>query len=652
MRLLIMLLAGLLSVYVNAASCPASVKDSKELIIETVGNAYFGDLSFDTESDTAELFNGVCIESLVGWVLLAERVVITQLQSNPRFNANDITMQLPDWTFTATSLRSQEEQLEFEHVVFEGAELRGDSGSALFDLGSGDVVLRVVRMQGKNFQISGESAALSGDVVKFEKAVATTCVCDGPALYEVVAENASYNYKQEAIVIANGVLQIGKARFQLGDTRLSPETLSQITSPLAVEYITDSDDDAGTGLGVSFQGLPLAQDLKLDVGVVGLDTEYPLGGVLLLRYRDDNANFTLGKAEKGLQADFRVTERVATGLNGAFYVRNQHWNEMDYLHEAGLELIGTRGFSWLPEDRGQVRGRVFAAVSEQTFTSDGVTQASNCSTAFALSPRLGAVFYPTYRTPDSAYGSVTINTNLQATYYPSCDALQYGVTFAPVWNNAFHDVTTQLSFLGRLTNSASPFSTSLDKLEPKLEFATRVAGGVALGGGVDATFLVASRFDVLDANGNDRAGFESLNVSADVKADVEGFTVRPFLSSDLSSLANGYIGNDESSFVELGVDVTQGNWLVGASGSYEVYPDTVFDKVETRFSFPVHLRRVELQPFLAFDWMPTINAGDLPRVSGHGLAVSVRSCCGTITGSYRQVENRFTTSFSVSFSDR
>ena len=200
-------------------------------------------------------------------------------------------------------------------VTFRSGDVTGEAQASVYDL---DGVLELVEVsaQGRGFRVQGARARLQGNNLLFEDALATTCVCEDGALYVIRAPSASYDLSREAVSIREGRLEIGSVTVALDDITLSPERLADLTFPIVVEYVDDSEDldQRGTGLGIRVPSLPVGKGVRLEFGVVGLDSKFPLNGILLLHYTDELVTFDIGKAAKGVQADVSVSEPLLPGL--------------------------------------------------------------------------------------------------------------------------------------------------------------------------------------------------------------------------------------------------------------------------------------------------------------------------------------------------
>lgn len=638
----------LLSISYGAAqtACDPVAPNAITSVIPNLGTAYFNDFSTTLQDGEAELSGGVCVAGAAGWALRTEVLRVADLETTPTLEADDVTLELTGWTLRASSLRADTETVRLTDVTFRSGDVTGEAQESVYDL-DGAVELTRVSAQGKGFRVQGARARLQGDNLLFEDALATTCVCEDGALYVIRAPSASYDLSQEAISVREGRLEIGGIDIALDDVTLSPERLADLTFPVVVEYVDNSEDAdrQGTGLGIRVPSLPAGEGARLEFGVVGLDSKFPLNGILLLHYADDKVDFDVGKAARGVQADVSVSEGLLPGLDATFAIRNRHWDDADFLHEGLLALDAEKTFS-LSGSRLSLGTGVFGAVSSQTFASD--FRATDPTTGV----RLGSYGVATARSPVTPAGRFSVAMRAEVTRYPPNNATQYGLFFRPAWSATFGPARLSAAWDLVRTNGASPFSTSLDRLESKslLSASAVIAGEVAPD--LKGSFSVRTRYDLLDSVGGGGLGerFDLLTVDGSLTWLFAELEVTPFARAELAPLLNTDLQTERESFVEGGFDVEAPNWQVGASVRLDPEVGDL-SKLETRASLPVQVSTVTLQPYLALDFLPTLNAAEFPRVSGHGLEVTWRSCCGTFVAAYRNVENAFSTSFAVRFGE-
>lgn len=618
-----------------------NLEDAFELELTGLGRVYFLDFEDDTSATASAytLFNGVCLLADDGWQVESETILVTLEQNNFFVSAQNVNALVFNWQLQAESLEAFNDTLVLNDMLLKGESITGEAEKATFDIPSGNITLSQPIAQTNALTVQGSSAQLNGNTIIFEDAIATTCACVDGALYVLTADKANFDYEDESIALTNSQLLLGELVFQLDDLDLSQANFESLSFPLKIEYLSDNQTtgETGTGLGISIPSLQASENLKLELGVLGLDADYPLAGILLAHYKDDRVTFDVGHAARGPQADFSITEPVNNWLSAQFAMRNRHWKAQDFVHDAHLALKAKQALPSLANNRFGLEAELLSAVSSQTVSGDPV-----------LDTRLAASISLSHQTPTSPLGQLSSSLKLQNTTYPIAQTNQYGVTFKSQWNKSLSAGSRiTLSHTQLWTNSASPFSNKLDKLEPKSLLAFSLSSSEAVSETVQAKLNLGVSYNFLSA-AQTWQQFQSLNASVSLAWQQNGITVRPNLETKLASLINPKL--DEAAFLQAGLNLETNIWELGFAARYN-YKDYDFDKVETSFAFPLDFGAVYLKPFVALDILPSVTSAALPRVSGHGLEATFNSCCGNLNIAYRQLENKFTTSISLSFND-
>ena len=624
-----------------------------ELELAGLGVATFGALSYSSSEDRLELYGGVCLTSSLeidgepAWLLVAARLSAEGVSEVPYVTAQEVRLKMQDWIITAERFESDGTEFHLFDSKLERGDVVGEAERAVYDPQAGALELHRVTVGDPRYRVSGERAELIGDALVFSDAVATTCVCDGGELYVIAAPQLSLDMDGERVVLHGGVLKIGGTSIALAEeVELSEAALSDITFPIAIEYVAGDPATrrTGTGLGVIIPELQLDDGVALELGVTGLDVDHPLNGVVLLRLERRGVEATVGKAREGFQADVTVTEPLTPWLDFRFGVRNRPWLDADFLHEGFLGLKAAR--TWrdlLGGDLLELDGEALVAASSQTLNGAAVSGA-----------RLRAGAAATYRTPPTPAGRLTLATSAELSYYPVQDVWQHGVTFRPAWRGELGPVEFEAGWTRVITNSASPFSTRLDRLEPHSLLDARISLSGDLSPAVTAAVDVSAGYDLL---ANDKAGrLTKAGLRGELNYQGDGFSVQPRFHLELAGLLQSHGGaagaNDLPAFVSAGIDADVGEWELGLAGRYDLAaPAPGLKRFEVSAAFPIHVGEVSLRPFLAFDLVPTFNGGEPPLISGHGLEITWRNCCATVVVGYRQQDNRFTTSLGVRLND-
>lgn len=615
--------------------------ESLSFDIAGVGTAYFRDLSTDRRNDLAVFSGGVCVSNPAGgWTILADGLTIKGLSGDLELVIDAPSVLLPEWVIRADTLVSRGRDLVLSSATFVGGRFSGVAERLVIDPLTGRVQISNVVVSGNDFIIRGEAARLEGSVVTIDDAVASTCLCDRP-VYQVRSARAELDLEQQRIVIRRGVLESGPARLALADTLvLSPEGIANLSAPITVEYVSDDPDSGktGTGLGVGLPVLKVADSLDLETGFTGLDLDHAFGGFGLLRYRGSGVSFTLGQAREGLRFEVSLEQALAPWLEFGFEVANRHEPDIDYLHQGLLRLSAeapTVRPGW-----GRLDGRVtaFAAASAQALPGGPIAGA-----------RLGVAATLDARSPRGDLGQARVLVDLEASHYPDHGSSQVGVRLRPSYTVQRNPVEARLALDRQWVVGGSPFTANLDRLEPR----ARLAGSVRLAGRVardlDGTLVLASSYRLL-AEDETPAGLQALTLTG--RLEYHGpLEVNGRLALELAGLLDDR-GDEPEAAVEFDVDVGLGPSTFGVRFRYDLLAEEAgLDRLETRLDFPIVADDVTVRPYLALDFGPSFLAGQLPLLSGHGLELAVRTCCGTVVLGYRQQSNVFSTTLALRFED-
>ena len=625
-----------------AQACTDVIETSTELLIPDFGTAYFNSLGTSLQAGQATLSDGVCIVGLDGWELRSETLSVKGLGEVVSLEASNVSLIYFGWRVNAVFLTATEGRIAIDSVDFVNESVAGTSEKAVFDLEDNILMLTNAAAEGSGFRIRGDVARLSGNVLFFEDALATTCVCEGGALYVIKSPSASYDLTQQAVIVNEGQIVIGGITIALPDFELTQEKLADIAFPITIEYVTNDEVTGaeGTGLGIRMPNLRVTDALRLELGLVGLDNDYPLAGVAVLHYQKDNVSFDVGLSPRGVQADFSVREPFLPWLDASFQIRNRNWSTAHALHEGSLGLIAQQSYT-VSEHRFDLTEAIFAAASSQIVSGNPIA-----------TPRLGGYAVSSYRSPTTAWGKFAFNVRVEATDYPLVDQTQFGLRLRPSWTKRFEPWELSIGWDRLFTNAASPFAKSLDKLEVKNELSFGLKADDELSETVSASFSLALRYDFLAPipKGTFGEQVDALNLRSGLRWQHNDLILQPFLNADLAPLFNSTLEGVDS-YIEGGLNLEWGRVQGGFAVRFDPVLDEPLEKIELSTSFPLDFGTVTLEPFLAFDLLPTLRNRDLPRVSGQGLKLTWRSCCGTVIASFKQAENIFSTSFAFQLSE-
>ena len=598
---------------------------SPTLELTGLGAATFGD--FDVNGDVV-LTNGVCVRG-EGWTLEAASLQATGVSAQPVVTALEARLQVGDFTLESETL-VVEEAMQLTGVQFvggpEGA-VTGAAARATYAFTTGAFTLDDVWASGRGYRVSGARATLSGETLVFDEAVATTCTC-GPALYTVSAPELRVEAAGR-VLVRNGVLNVGGAAL-----RLAPELDLSDPSSLRLPLRVDTLEDVGRTLQLT--KLPLGDGFALTAGVTGLGETRPSAPFGLLHLDRPGLGAIVGRGPWGVQADVRLFEPLNDTLTLSFGLRNHLWALEDFLREGYLSFNGVRTLTGpLGDDSLRLTGNATVAVSGQKL-GDG----------FVTAPRAAASTEAVYASPDTPLGRFGLRAGASVSVYPTLARVQYGLHVAPSWRLERAPFTGALTFDRLLTNSASPFSIRLDRLEPSATLLGSAAVAGNLRGGGDAGVTTTFGYNFLpEPNKN---SFRTLLLSARAAVPVFSFTLTPTFDVELARVLEPRFDPDTRAFVAAGLGLHNENFGAGLYARYNLLPEVRrLDVVEVSGSAPVHVGEIALEPFLALNVAgPLTGAGPL-RVSGAGLSFTYQSCCGTLTAGYRQLRGEATTTLAL-----
>lgn len=653
-----------------AAACDETAYP-QSLELEGFGTIYLGDLRFEAAADRAELFNGICFvsEGDPAWSLTAPRMQVENLQGRPRFTASAATLDLGNFTIFAERLTGADDGLSLEGVAFSSPQLSGSAERAAYRLPLGRTELQGVRLQLGSFRVESAGATLTEGALVLSDAQATTCACEGGGLYTLRAPRVRIDFGSGLVRVQNGVLETLGLRVALEPNlqlvldgppqpgaraarglNLGGATL--LPTPAAPEPVGETIDE-GSKVSLPIQLQPGA---ALELGVAGLDDGHPFGVVSLLQLGQGNVRAALGRVGPGVRADLLVRRPFAPGIGLDFSLTNRDWQEAGFLHEGSLGLYAGRRLSGVVAELADtlvVGGQLFSAFSSQRLPSGPV-----------LSPRLGVRGSATYTLPPSEAGTFGLRTEGSLTHYPGRDAdaalTQVGVRFVPSWRASFGPFRTNVSFDRVFTNGASPFSLNFDRLAPRslldasAELELPVAR-VGVQGRYNALFAAQGRAPMrrLRFTAHRDLAWAGGSAEARLEAELAGLLgpTDPNLDAFVGAQSSFSFDGDTDGDTDGGAEGDAGGsgLELGLQGRYNLLPaQPGFDLLEVSASYPLTLSDVTLRPFLALNAAPLLSdRRERSVLSGYGLELAVKSCCGTLIAAYRLHDGAVSTAFDV-----
>ncbi|MGL4609723.1 MAG: hypothetical protein ACRCYY_08565 [Trueperaceae bacterium] len=627
-------------------SCAEQLPGATSLSLKGVDiTVYFINSTGGITTGPINFSDGVCIENSSGLQLLTVEASVYVVDDSPNIEAKNVKLSVEGYELSADALVSTPEGLELKGVMFSGENLSGRATRATYNFTTQEIALFDSSVRGQSVTIESKRAKLVGDEATFEELTVTTCRCAGDPFYLVRADNAGYNLTTQTLHVSAGTLELASSvRFAFADITLSPESLEDFRFPVTIEYIPGNVEDGGTGLGIRIPSLRLSDTLTVELGIVGLDEDYPTRGILVLRYKDTQANATLGFTTLGVQADLSGTKALSPWLSMTFGVNNRGWVGEDFLYESYMSTDARTSLPVFGGDAFEIHEQLLLAASSQTFYEEDNTP------TYVRDGRLASNTTMRYQFPAFGLGQLELNTQARVGYYPLNQKVQWGVRLNPRWRAAFGPVSIDASYSRQWTNGTSPFSTNLDKLENEHQLfaVTQLAG--PLNNTLQGEFRVVLDYDFLDVTRYVGEGFASLAASSKLIYSVNDIKVTPHLSIELAPLMNPDLDPNFRPLLSGGLTVAGSSWEAGFSVAHDLELGE-FDKVQTSGSFTFDVGNISLKPFLALNVLPTLEANTWPLLDGYGLDLAWHTCCGTLHVGYRQLEDQFTTTLSVSLEE-
>lgn len=625
------------------AQCPI-VPGASELEVAGLARFYYQNIRTDRAADEAELYGQVCLTGIEqNWTVRAERVRFLDLSLAPRLEIEQPHLTLPEWEVDARMLRTDENLLVLDETTFRGTGVSGTALVLTVDVNSGEVLLDEVFVRGPSYRVGAARATLSGPSLLLEQAVATTCVCDGPPSYLIEGTRAEIAAEDRRIHIREGVLLVAGSRIPLAEeVEIGSEALEEIEPPFELEYRGNDPETGkgGTGLGLVVPGIRLDDELVLQAGVTGLDRDFPLKAFALLDITGPGLQAEFGRGRDGIRSSVVVRQRLAKWLDTVFRFQNLHDPDVDFLHQGVIELeASTTSPVLMGGARATASANLFAAASSQTFSSATVADV-----------RLGAGGSVRLRSVPSPLGQFEVVADLEATRYPSFEETQYGFTLSSSWTSHPEPFQITVRHLKRWTNSASPFSVELDRLQADHRLSGQVSWSDRLTPRLRGSLVLVSAYDFESTDMDDVTGVDRFRVTSTLHYEGPRFVLEPKLELELAGVLNSSRTEEIEAFFDAELVGTLGNYRGGVGLRYDLLePEDRLTRLDLQLSFPLEVEPLFLRPFVAVNVAPFWTGTGGAFLRGHGLEAEWRTCCGTLIGSYRWIDAELQTSFGVRF---
>ncbi len=622
---------------------------AQELTLPGLGVVYTGDFRYNSARDEARLFNGVCFTSAgePSVTLSAPTMHVAGVQAEPTFVAEGATLTLETFTLFAERLSGNAVGIRLRNLSVMSPQFSGRAVRARYNLERGWTVLTGVSLRLGNFRVESTAAALSANRLVLRNARASTCACEGDGPYTLSAPGVTINLLTGVARIKQGRLEAMGLRVPLNpNLRLlldgAPGAGGSaviggplLAAPAAPEPV-GATIDQGTKVAVPLQLAPWA---SLELGGAGFAARYPTGLVALLNLNLDRWRAALGRVGPGWRADAIFRTPLAPGLDVDLSTTNRDWRAAGFLHEVALSLNGARRLTQISAELGDtlvLSGQLFGALSRQTLAD-----------TLVASPRLGVKGSALYTGAPTPLGTFGLRTETGFTYYPlgsADDQTQLGVKLVPSWRAQSGPLYSAFSFEHQAVLGGSPFAKSLDRLEPK----SFVDGSVAW---VDdhGSLKLQGRYAFRLAGATNPVRIARLEAARTFSLG-DFSTVNRFTAEFAGLL--GPADRDIDAFVRAETEFVLASDLeLGFKARYDLLPDEAGLKLlEVYASYPLTFSGLTLRPFLGLNAAPLVTGEPLPTVTGYGLSVAVKSCCGTLVASYRLHDESVRTAFDVRLS--
>ncbi len=656
-RVLSLLYLAFCSAAAFAACDPKSYDQQLELT--GLGTAYVDTLTYDGGTDSAELLGGLCFSASndSGLSLTAPTMRVTKVSSAPTFVAEGANLTLGRYTLFAAELSGDADGVSLRTLSVASPQFSGTVARARYTPATGQTILTGVSLDIGSFHIESVSAGLTERTLVLQDAEASTCTCASGGIYTLRAPGVVIDLATGGVRVERGFIDILGVRIALSNNlRLkldlptprrgpAPAAGVAVASPTVlgpgpVPAPVGTTIDEGAKVALPLQLLPW---LLVEAGVAGLDPDHYLGIVSILKFGAELGRTglygALGRAGPGWRADALIRQRLAPNLELDLSTTNRLWDAVGNLHDVSLALRASRSLNRILSETADtlaLSGQVFAALSQQTLSGVPVGSA-----------RLGASVGARYASAPTAAGVFSLETDTGLTVYPqggggADDLVQVGLRARPAWQGDFGPLHFGLSYEGRLVLGRSPFSAEFDALEPL----SVVGGSVSWITGEYGLNASGRYAFILNTGVNPvrQLGFSATRIVYFGKIKNSSLFSAEFAGllgpSDPDTKASVSL---ESAFdlEQLGVDVE-----VGMKTRYDLLPTSAGLKLlEFYGAFPVELPSLTLKPFLGLNVASLITGEPLPTVTGYGLELAFRSCCGTLSASYRFHDETVVTKF-------
>lgn len=643
-----------------AAPACGGASTSQTLELPGLGVVHMGDFRYNSAKDEAELFGGICFrESSSNATLEAERMHVAGVESAPQITTTKVTLKLANYTLFAKELSGSQAGMTLSDISVVSPYFSGTAARATYVLDSSRTILSGVKLRIGDFRVESVAAGIADDMLVLQDVRGTTCACEGQKYYALASPSVRIDLVTGDVQIVDGVLEtLGlrvalepKLRLDVAQAALAPvkgkpgkrPSVAGV-GPTFTPILLISDPvgaplDEGTRVVVPFQ---LAPGLILDAGVAGFTKTYPPGPVALLKVKQGNLSAAVGRAGPGWHADGGYSYRFARSAGLQLSTSNRLWQQQGFLHDGTVTIFNGRRYRDVFDqvtDAVELGGKAFVSLTQQTLSGNTI-----------LSPRIGFRTTHNYSVELPRAGTFDLKSDVNYTYYPATDLLpeqksQFGLHVFPSWSTDTGVMRTRLAWDHLFILGQSPFSTTFDRLTRR----SVIEGNVGVYG-LPVKVNFAARYVV--ALGNVSNTWRLLRMDVNSRFLLPAFSTENRTTLELAGLLNPQDPEAEAFwFGDVLLHLPDTPLELGVQSRVELKPqERGLKLLELYGSYPYEQERYTLRPFVGVNVAPFITGEPLPFISGYGLELAVKSCCGTFIGSYRAHDKTVKAAFDVRLS--
>ena len=611
-----------------------SVPGASELTVADLGRVVFQELSTDRAADAARFEGGVCIE-VAGEraTIRADRIDVFHLTTDPTVRALGAVVSADGWRFGAVSLEANAHTVRLRSASLEGDGFVAVARELVLDVPSATVTGSDLMAATAWARLDIHEARLNDETVVGHGVVLSTCDCPpSEARLRLESAGARMPLRGGVVEVFDGTLVLGAVRIPLGDRlEIDPAAAATFRPPFGLEF----DERRGwllTLLERDVSGGRFAADLALE-------GEASPRWRALLGAQEERTRLSVVLASTGVD----VRTSAALPLRGAWSIRLAQriaGGEAFGVQDAALALRHGPDQALTATPPGSVSTR---------FEVGTALSAERAAGAEVASPRTWTNARVDVASTAGALGvlRVRFEGGVTGALVTSDGQRWWGAT--PRWDARFGHVAVSLSHVYRGVAGSTPFSTELDRVEPRQlsTLALRVHDVAAW------TANAEVRFDWRpdDRRPGHLRGLERARVAASALLADPARGAGPALSARVTLELAGIIDPrpERDAFARVGVDATwpDANPEISLDATLGLAPNAVsLRHITLGVGAPLRFEAqgLTLRPYLAYDVWPTLQGDGWPALRGHGLALTWETAYGMVDAAYRNAVDGTTTS--------